>query len=353
MFKIFTKVLKIDENNIDFNKIKEAAEVIKNGGLVCFPTETVYGIGANAFDENAVAKIFKAKGRPSDNPLIVHIESFDDIYNLAKEVPKKAEILADKFWPGPLTIILQKKDIVPKITTAGLDTVAIRMPKNKIARAIIKEAGVPIAAPSANISGLPSGTSFKYCYDDLFSKVDIIIDGGICEVGLESTVINISDDKNIILRPGHITKAQLEKALPNVFLDEHLESLNSKVKTPLSPGMKYKHYSPNADLFIVLGNFDKATYKINELCKNHNLNNEKCGVLCFDQYKEKLLCDNIFSLGNVDDLSYCAKHLFENLRKADDRGIKFLYSFDIPKNDLGFAISNRLYKAAGNKIIRV
>ena len=247
-----TLISRIDENNIDKNEIKKQANILKEGKTVIFPTETVYGLGANALDESAVSKIYEAKGRPSDNPLIVHIYDKKQVNDLAKSISEKAKLVMDKFWPGPITIIFKKKDIVPMRTSGGLDTVAIRMPSNPVAKALLEEVKLPIAAPSANISGRPSPTKGKHVYEEMNNRVDGIILGGDCTFGLESTVLDLTNDTPIILRPGSITKEDLEKVIGKVNIDPALEKKEDNIKAK-APGMKYKHYSPNADVFIVSG----------------------------------------------------------------------------------------------------
>ena len=259
-----TLISKIDEKHIDKNEIKKQAEILKKGNTVIFPTETVYGLGANALDEVAVSKIYEAKGRPSDNPLIVHIYDKGQVNDLAKEINENAKIIMNEFWPGPITIILKKKDIVPMRTSGGLDTVAIRMPSNPIAKALLEEVKLPIAAPSANISGRPSPTRGKHVYEEMNNRVDGIILGGDCTFGLESTVLDLTNDIPTILRPGSITKEDLEQVIGTVNIDPALERKEDNIKAK-APGMKYKHYSPNADVFIVSGNSEKVIDKINEL----------------------------------------------------------------------------------------
>ena len=243
-----TKIIRIDKDNY-FNKILNyPAKVIQEGGLVAFPTETVYGLGANALEEEAIYKIFEAKGRPADNPLIVHIANINELDMLVEEYSGLVKKVISKFWPGPLTIVFKKKDIIPEIVTAGLDTIAVRMPSSKIARKLIEMAGVPIAAPSANLSGKPSPTTVLHVIDDLTGKVDCIIDGGNCEVGLESTVLDLSTDIPTILRPGCVTYEELQEVLPDIVFDS---ALSDSAITPKSPGMKYVHYSPDADVYIL------------------------------------------------------------------------------------------------------
>ncbi len=315
-----THIEKIDSKKPEIEKIKLAAELIKTGELVAFPTETVYGLGANALDKNAVKKIFIAKGRPQDNPLIVHISNIKQITELVRTIPPKAEKLIRKFWPGPLTIILKKSKIVPNIVTAGLNSVAIRMPKNKIALKIIKESGCPIAAPSANSSGKPSPTSAKHVYEDLDTKIPLIIDGGETEIGIESTVIDLTTKIPRILRPGKITEEEIQKIIK-------ITKKSHRCKKTKSPGMKYKHYSPEAKIIVV--NKKISLKKIKEQY-------EKDG-------KVKIILEK-------EGTKNTAKNLFKEFRKADKEKVKTIIIRGLKKEGLGTAIMNRLEKAA-TKII--
>jgi len=294
--------------------ITTAAEILRNGGTVAFPTETVYGLGANALDESAVAKIFAAKGRPSDNPLIVHIANPDDVNHVAREVGGAAKLLMNKFWGGPLTLVLKRQPNVPDIVTAGLDTVGVRMPANEIALELIREAGVPLAAPSANISGKPSPTAFAHVKTDLLGKVDAIIDGGSCGVGLESTVIDMTREVPMILRPGGVSREEIEAVIGEAANAE----ISAENVAPIAPGMKYKHYAPNAKIII---------------CAAEDLPvaSEKVGILTFD----------------LSDPTSAARDLFANFRKFDDLGVDVIYASDVPNGGLWAAVRNRLYKAAG------
>ena len=343
-----TLISKIDVDNIDMEEIRKQAEILKSGETVIFPTETVYGLGANALDEEAVSKIYEAKGRPSDNPLIVHISDKKQIYNLVKSVPKQAEIVMDKFWPGPITIILNKKDIIPKRTSGGLDTVAIRMPSNKIANALIREANIPIAAPSANISGRPSPTRASHVYEQMNHRVSGIILGNDCVYGLESTVLDLTEDIPTILRPGSITKEQLEKELGDVKLDSALEKKEDNIKAK-APGMKYTHYSPNADVYIVSGERFKVIDKINKLTEENDRKNLKTGVICLENNK-KLYIGKTICLGET--LEDVAANLFDALIQADKEKCDIIYSEEFTNEGIGCAIMNRLLKSAGYKIIK-
>ncbi|MDY4574376.1 MAG: L-threonylcarbamoyladenylate synthase [Intestinibacter sp.] len=342
-----TLISKIDVDNIDMEEIKKQAEILRSGETVIFPTETVYGLGANALDENAVSKIYEAKGRPSDNPLIVHISDKKQIYNLVTNVPEKAEIVMDKFWPGPITIILNKKDIIPKRTSGGLDTVAIRMPSNKIANALIREADIPIAAPSANISGRPSPTRASHVYEQMNHRVSGIILGNDCVYGLESTVLDLTGDIPTILRPGSITKEQLEKELGTVKLDSALEKKEDNIKAK-APGMKYTHYSPNADVYIVLGERFEVIDKINKLTEENDRKNLKTGIVCLENNKKFYIGKTICLGETLEDV---ASNLFDALIQADKEKCDIIYSEGFTNEGIGCAIMNRLLKSAGYKII--
>ena len=345
-----TKIIKIDENNIEnpgeMQKLCEAAEIIKNGGLVVFPTETVYGLGANALDEAAVKKIYAAKGRPSDNPLIVHIANPDDIYKYA-EVPEIAGKIIKKFMPAPLTLVLKKKDKTLDFSSPKLDTVAIRVPKNNTARKLIELAKVPIAAPSANLSGKPSPTNAEHITADLNGKADMIICGENCEIGLESTVISFNPDNSInILRSGYITREMLSEFKICGKIRGHSET------PPSAPGMKYTHYAPDAPLYILTGNDEK----IIDFIKKESQNNKKTGFLCFDEnlkYFEKDKNIIAISLGARNNLKEQAKNLFDALNKFNALEVEIIYSIEPSRTEIGEAIYNRLIKASGGKIVEL
>lgn len=344
-----TFISKIDEKNIDKIEIKKQAEILKKGDTVIFPTETVYGLGANALDEKAVSKIYEAKGRPSDNPLIVHIYDKHQVEELAKDISPKAHVVMDKFWPGPITIILNKKDIVPSRTSGGLDTVAIRMPSNPIAKELLKETNLPIAAPSANISGRPSPTKANHVYEEMNNRVDGIILGGDCTFGLESTVLDLTNDIPTILRPGSVTKEDLESVIGQVNIDPALENKEDNIKAK-APGMKYKHYSPNADVFIVSGGEKEVAEKINALVLENNKNNIKSVILCMEEHKNLYKGDTII-LGR--DLQEVGSNLFDSLIMADKKGYDVVYTEAFENKGVGRAIMNRLLKSAGYKVIKV
>ncbi|MEG1311695.1 MAG: L-threonylcarbamoyladenylate synthase [Romboutsia sp.] len=343
-----TTISSIDIDNIDIEELKKQAKLLSEGKTVIFPTETVYGLGANALDENAVKKIYEAKGRPSDNPLIVHIYEKCEVYNLAKDINEKAEIVMNEFWPGPITIILNKKDIVPKTTSGGLDTVAIRMPSHKIAREIIKQAKTPIAAPSANISGRPSPTKAKHVYEEMNGRVSGIVLGGDSNFGLESTVLDLTGKIPMILRPGSITKEELEKVIGQVIIDPSLAKKEDNKKAK-APGMKYTHYSPDADVYIVSGNEREVIEKINELVKVNYSKKLKTGVMCLNKNKEKYIGE-VITLGST--LEEVGSNLFDALREMDKKSVDIIYSEEFPMIGVGQAIMNRLLKSAGYRTIK-
>ncbi len=327
--------------------IKTAGEILKNGGLVGIPTETVYGLAADALNGKAVAKIFEAKGRPMDNPLIVHIADFADIerFNLVSEIPENAKKLAEKFWPGALTIIMKKSDIIPVEVSAGLDTVAIRFPSHPVAQEIIKAANSPLAAPSANLSGSPSPTTALHVMSDMNGKIDAIVDGGMSEVGLESTVITLATDVPRVLRPGGVTLEQLREVLGEVEIDNAvLNKLEDNAKAS-SPGMKYKHYAPKANVILLKCGDNEYIDYVNAHC------DDKTAALCCD---EDITYLNVktFSLGKREDLSTQAHRLFDELRKIDENdNIKTVYSRLPSVDGVGMAIYNRLIRAAGFEVI--
>ena len=347
-----TKVAIIKDINKDIKFIEEAARVIKSGGIVAFPTETVYGLGANALEEEAVKKIFIAKGRPQDNPLIVHVCS-KDISNLVKKVPKVAQELINKFWPGPLTIILDKKDIIPNMTSADLDTIGIRMPNSEIALKLIELSDRPIAAPSANISGRPSPTEVERCIDDLDGRVDYIIGGESSDIGVESTIIDCTVNPPLILRPGGITLEMLREIDSNIDIDKALKSKPSADLKPKAPGMKYRHYAPKAHLKIIRGKNEKTIEIIREMLENYIEKNSEVAVLTTDENLNRFDKGNIISLGSEKDLNQIAKNLFEALRKCDDLGVQYILCQGFEEKGVGVAIMNRLSKAAGYDIIDV
>lgn len=351
-----TRVIPIEEENIKEDVLKEAGEIIKRGGLVAFPTETVYGLGGNALDETASEKIYRAKGRPSDNPLIVHICRMEDIYPIVKEVPEAALKLADVFWPGPLTMILKKSDKVPDTTTGGLDTVAVRMPGHKTALAFIAAAGGYVAAPSANISGKPSPTLAKYVAEDMGGRIDMILDGGEIAIGLESTIIDLTGKVPVILRPGYITKKMLESVLGQVETDSVVMGVDDG-QAPKAPGMKYRHYAPKGELTIISGSRERVIAEINRRSGEMKRKGRKVGIIGTDDtvalYKEGI----IKSAGSRKEETTIAKALYRILREFDDEEVSVIYSESFEESaengGIGQAIMNRLLKAAGHRIEKV
>lgn len=320
--------------------LSEAKRLINDGQVVGIPTETVYGLAANALDEDAVKKIFVAKGRPSDNPLIVHIAKFEDLSDLVEEIPEKIKTMADKFWPGPLTMIMKKSDKISSVVSGGLSTVAIRMPKSDYARAIIESCGLPLAAPSANLSGSPSPTNAKYVFDDMNGRIPLIIDGGACEIGVESTVISFAEEPPRLLRPGGVTLEEMTELIGEILVDDAVLNQLQEGKTAASPGMKYKHYAPSADITIIKSDFD--TFK--NLCESENAT-----ALCFDGEDEKLECASV-TYGNENDGYSQSARLFDALRELDEMGAKKVYARCPDTKGMGLAVYNRLIRSAGFKI---
>ncbi|AUM94057.1 MULTISPECIES: L-threonylcarbamoyladenylate synthase [Clostridium] len=348
-----TKVVRLDENNIDEHVISKAGNILRQGGLVVFPTETVYGLGANALDKDAVKKIFEAKGRPQDNPLIVHISKVKDIEKLVEEIPPIAQKLMDKFWPGPMTIILKKKDIIPNETSAGLDSIGIRMPSNKIAMELISMAGVPISAPSANLSGKPSPTDLETCIEDLDGRVNMILGGDNSEVGVESTVIDCTINPPCILRPGGITLEMLKEVDSDIYIDPAIMKKPDKELRPKAPGMKYRHYAPKAPLKIIKGDLNKTIEKINEMVQNYIDAEKKVGIIATDETIDNYKKGEVVSIGSRKDLNTIAHNLFYVLRTFDEKNVDLILSEAFEEKDMGVAIMNRLKKSAGYDIINL
>lgn len=344
------EVVSMTGENLDMDAIKRAGDILKAGGLVAFPTETVYGLGGNALNPQASMKIYAAKGRPSDNPLIVHIAELDQLEKITTEIPEGARILAEKYWPGPLTMILPKADIVPKETTGGLDSVAIRFPSDRIAQELIKAGGGFVAAPSANTSGRPSPTMAEHVEEDLGDAIDMIIDGGQVGIGLESTIVDFTEEVPVVLRPGYISLEMLQETLGDVRMDKGLLITDSSVH-PKAPGMKYRHYAPKADLSIVEGSEEEVIACINRLTEESVEKGMKVGVIATDKTKERYVHADVLSIGSREEEETIAHHLYEVLRDFDDDRVDVIYSeaFYTPK--MGQAIMNRLLKAAGHKII--
>ena len=347
-----TRVAIIKDIDKDIKYLEEAASIINKGGVVAFPTETVYGLGANAFDEEAVEKIFKAKGRPQDNPLIVHVAN-KNIDNLVKDVPEVAKELISKFWPGPLTIILKKKDIIPYRTSANLDTVGIRMPANDIALKIIELSNTPIAAPSANISGRPSPTDVERCIEDLNGRIDYIIGGEQSNIGVESTIVDCTVNPPIVLRPGGITIEMLKEVCEDIEIDKAIMEKPREDLKPKAPGMKYRHYAPKAKLKIIKGNKEKTIEKINEIVQNYIDNKKRVVILSTEELTKFFKEGKVVSLGSEKNLEEVARNLFESLRACDDIGADYILCQAFEEKGVGLAIMNRLNKAAGFDILEV
>ena len=347
-----TLVLKVDPQRPEPDKIRLAANLIRKGDLVAFPTETVYGLGADAFNPKAVLQLFKAKKRPLDNPPIVHVDNSKSVARLAKEVSPSAQRLMEQFWPGPLTLILKRSELVPDVTVAGLDTVAVRMPRHNVALALIRESGCPVAAPSANLAGKPSPTSAEHVSADLDGRIDVVLDAGPTVVGIESTVLDMTVDPPEVLRPGGTTYEMLQNFLGKVKLnpiavaDKPLPL--EKVK---SPGLKHKHYAPDADVVVVEGRLLAVVAKVNELARFYKLKGSKVGVLGTDETKQEYTADTVKSLGSRDDLTSVARNLFRLFREFDDAGVDIIIAEAVPAEGLGLAVMNRLRKASGYKIV--
>ena len=328
--------------NTDKSGIETACQILKNGGVVGIPTETVYGLAANAFNPKAIEKIFGAKGRPQDNPLIVHIAEIETVYEIAKDIPKTALICAEKFWPGPLTIVLNKTNKIPDCVSAGLSTVAIRMPSNQTAREVISKSGLPLAAPSANISGSPSPTTAEHVVNDLNGKIDAVLMGENCNVGVESTVISLAGEKPVLLRPGGITLEQLREILPDITINKAVLSELESGETAASPGMKYKHYAPKTETFLVEGeNFaDFVNQKSNAV------------AVCFAEEESDINIPKII-YGEKAHPETLAQNIFSVLREVDNSGAKCAYIHAPEKDGIGLAIYNRLIRAAAFKVIKL
>lgn len=354
VFAMTTKWVKCTEGTIEEKAIgeaiREAGRVIREGGLVAFPTETVYGLGGDALSPDSSRRIYAAKGRPSDNPLIVHICRVEDMEKLASDVPKQAYLLAEHFWPGPLTIILKKSGLVPKETTGGLDTVAIRLPDHEVALAFIREAGGFVAAPSANVSGRPSPTVAKYVYEDMDGKIDMLLDGGQVGIGVESTIVDLTEEIPVILRPGHVTQEMLQDVLGEVCLDPTMLDAAS-TQAPKAPGMKYRHYAPKGELAIVAGEPGAVVAKIQQLLKEDAEKGWKTGVIVSQEETQLYEADSVKVTGKREDMAAVARNLFRILREFDDEQVERMYVQAFSQDGIGQAVMNRMLKAAGHKII--
>ncbi len=350
-----TKIIQIQSDTEEFTPEEEealryAGQVLKQGGLVAFPTETVYGLGGDALNRESSGKIYAAKGRPSDNPLIVHICRFEDIYPIVEKVPEEAKKLAEAFWPGPLTMRFNKSDAVPLETTGGLDTVAVRMPSHPVAQKLIAYGGGYVAAPSANTSGRPSPTVAKYVEEDMSGRIEVIIDGGEVGIGLESTIVDMTVSPPQILRPGYITEEMLQQVLGEVDTDVTILRDDSG-QAPKAPGMKYRHYAPKGDLTIVMGTPEKVTEYINAHANADRAEGEKVGIIGTEEVLKQYRADVVKSVGSRKDEDSIARHLYTILREFDDEGVTRIYSEGFEAEGFGQAIMNRLLKAAGHKII--
>lgn len=347
-----TKILIVNEYDPEPEAIREAAQVLKDGGLVAFPTETVYGLGGDGLNPEASGKIYAAKGRPSDNPLILHIAEREELIPLTAEIPQMAERLMDTFWPGPMTLIFRKSEQVPYETTGGLDTVAVRMPSHPVARRLIQEAGLPIAAPSANLSGRPSPTSASHVEEDLNGRIDMILDGGDVQIGLESTIIDVTGDAPVILRPGFISREDVETLMGSCTLDPAIVGKPDPNLRPKAPGMKYRHYAPKADMLIVEGDPGFVTRTICAKAAKDLAEGKRVAVLCTEESRAAygdLSCHTVGTRGNEETIAH---NLFRCLREFDEEKVDMIYSESFREGPLGGAIMNRLLKAAGYHVLQ-
>lgn len=348
-----TELIRIDQEKIDKAVLKRAGEIIRSGGLVAFPTETVYGLGGNGLNPSSAKAIYAAKGRPSDNPLILHIADRDELYSLVAEIPEMAEKLMDAFWPGPMTLIFPKSELVPTESTGGLDTVAIRMPSHPVAMAFIRTAGVPIAAPSGNRSGRPSPTMASHVWEDMNGRIEMILDGGEVGIGLESTIIDLTDGVPTILRPGYITQTMIEEVIGHTEVDKASTGENTEHVRPKAPGMKYRHYAPKAEMTLVSGEQASVCEKLSHLAAERISQGKKVRIICTE---ETICCFSdvdAVSAGFRSHPEMIAHNLFRLLREADRDGIEVLFSETFEETELGAAVMNRLMKAAGYHIIYV
>jgi L-threonylcarbamoyladenylate synthase len=348
-----TLLLRVNPQNPCNADIQIAATIIKRGGLVAFPTETVYGLGANALNPDAVRTLFEAKKRPLDNPPIVHVASVTDVYKLAKNVPEKAKLLMKKFWSGPLTLILERSEAVPDVTVAGLSTVAVRMPKNNVALALIRESECPIAAPSANLAGKPSPTTAQHVFDDLNGRIDVILDGGPTHIGVESTVLDLSVDPPQVLRPGGVPFETLTEALGDVRLHSFATAEQEvAVGEARSPGMRHKHYAPKARLVLVEGSVPAVAEKVKSLVAACKRDDSRVGVLATDETASRYEADVVKSLGSRFNVEAIAQNLFKLLREFDAENVDVIIAESVPAEGLGLAVMNRLRKASGYNIVK-
>jgi len=352
-----TKIVNISAAKEEFTAqeelaLQEAGEILRQGGLVAFPTETVYGLGGDALNPQSSRKIYAAKGRPSDNPLIIHIASMEALPLIVKEVNDKVRKVAESFWPGPLTIILPKSDAVPEETTGGLQTVAVRFPSHPVARRLIECAGGYVAAPSANVSGKPSPTLAKYVIEDMDGRIDMIIDGGEVGIGLESTIVDLTVEPPQILRPGYITQEMLNEVLGAVDVDKTILD-NSSGQAPKAPGMKYRHYAPKGDLTIVTGDAADVVAYINAQAAEFTAAGKKVGIIASEEMLQQYRAAIVKNIGNRTDETAIARNLYRILREFDEDGAEIIFSEAFDDGGMGQAIMNRLLKAAGHKVINL
>ena len=349
-----TKIVRItDKEQLKDEELLEAARILREGGLVAFPTETVYGLGGNALDEHASEKIYAAKGRPSDNPLIAHISCMEELPALVREVPEAGRRLAEAYWPGPLTMIFRKKDEVPYETTGGLETVAVRMPSDPVASRLIRLAGVPVAAPSANTSGRPSPTRAEHVIEDLNGKIDMIIGGGQVGIGVESTIVDVSGETPVLLRPGAVTMEMLEAVLGRVDIDPAITGPVSADIKPKAPGMKYRHYAPKAEMVLVEGEMEQVVRYINQETKKAQKEGKTVGIICTEESRNLYPEGILEVIGSREHEETVAHNLFAVLREFDNRKVDCIFSESFSRDQLGQAIMNRLCKAAGYHIVKV
>jgi len=349
-----TLVLRVDSQRPDVQSIRVAADLIRHGGLVAFPTETVYGLGADALNSSAVLALFEAKMRPLDNPPIVHVGDTEAVYSLVKEVKPDAERLMRRFWPGPLTLIFERSSVVPDVTVAGLDTIAIRMPDHNVALALIRMSRCPVAAPSANLAGRPSPTCAEHVLADLDGRIDAVLDAGPTRVGVESTVLDLTVDPPQVLRPGGTPYEVLKSFLGRVELNPLVAADRAlPVEKARSPGLKHKHYAPDADVIVVEGDLAAVAAKIEELARSYMRGKKRVGVLATDETVHGYTADVVRSLGSRSDLAAVARNLFRLLREFDAEKVDVILAEGLPSEELGLAVMNRLRKASGYNIIRV
>lgn len=346
------EIVKMSEDALQEDALRKAGEILKNGGLVAFPTETVYGLGGNALDPEASMKIYAAKGRPSDNPLIVHIAEMEKLEEIVTRIPEKARVLAEKFWPGPLTMILPKADKVPPETTGGLNSVAVRFPSDKIAQRLIVEAGGFVAAPSANTSGRPSPTTAEHVAEDLGDTIDMLLDGGQVGIGLESTIVDFTEEIPVVLRPGYISLEMLQEILGDVRMDRGLLIQDAGIR-PKAPGMKYRHYAPKADLTIVEGETEAVVARINEAAREAEAEGRQIGIIATEETIHQYPYGIIKNIGSRTEEETIAHNLYEVLREFDQCDVCAIYSEAFYTPRMGQAIMNRLLKAAGHKVIHL